>query len=644
MRDLGQAARSGKRRKVDENKQSKNAGDPGENIDDMDAVAAEERKQKYFADAPELTEAKTFTAMELSRPFLRAVTVMGFTAPSLVQQRAIPIALLGHDLCACATTGSGKTAAYMLPVLERLLFRPKQVQQTRVLVLSPTRELALQVQKMSKKLARFTDIQFGLAVGGINLRAQEAELRRRPDVVIATPGRLVDHIRNTMSFDLSAIEILILDEADRLLEVGFQDELEVIVDACPKDRQTMLFSATMTDEVEDLVSLSLHDPIRLFINKNSAVTSNLTQEFVRIRNTREDQREAIVLALCSRTFTSKCLVFVQAKLTAHRLRIIFGLAGLKAGELHGKLTQAQRIQSLDQFSNDELDFLICTDVAGRGLDIPGTEVVMNMHMPNTTKQYIHRVGRTARAGASGRSCTLVGERGRKLLRDIVKAGRGAFKNRVLPQAVIDRSAAKIKRMEPSIKEIMKQEAEETQLEYAEMEVQKMENMLTHKQEIMSRPARTWIKSAHDKKQDAAESKLVHKGEQYDLPSAKVRLKGEKLAKKEAPLPLSKIDPAGAASVRAAKRAKKPKKMTVHLPEHDEGGKGKKRKKGGSGVNFKDELTPGRPKKKTGDEPPKNRKQQKKKGPKGPKVEPKDKSMIKKAPNKKFKSAKKYKRR
>ena len=204
----------------------------------------------------------------------------------------------------------------------------------------------------------------------------------------------------------------------------------------------------MTDEVEDLTSLALHEPVRLFINKNSAVTSNLTQEFVRIRSTREIHREGIVLSLCSRTFTEKCIIFVQAKTTAHRMRIIFGLAGLNAGELHGKLNQAQRLQALDQFSAGEVDFLICTDLAGRGLDIPGVEVVINMHMPNTIKQYIHRVGRTARAGAQGRSVTLVGERGRKNLRDIVKSGRGTFKNRVVPQPVIDKSASKIMRTAP----------------------------------------------------------------------------------------------------------------------------------------------------------------------------------------------------
>lgn len=174
-------------------------GDDSEDDEDPEAAtnAAEARKRAFFSDGLEGEAIDSFTAMNLSRPLLRAVTELGFTAPSLVQQRAIPVALLARDLCACATTGSGKTAAFTLPVLERLLFRPKQIAQTRVLVLSPTRELAVQVCAMSKKLAQFTDIQFGLAVGGMNLRVQESELRRCPDVVIATPGRLVDHITNT---------------------------------------------------------------------------------------------------------------------------------------------------------------------------------------------------------------------------------------------------------------------------------------------------------------------------------------------------------------------------------------------------------------------------------------------------------------
>jgi ATP-dependent RNA helicase DDX27 len=175
--------------------------------------------------------------------------------------------------------------------------------------------------------------------------------------------------------------------------------------------------------------------VRLFVNVNTQVTSNLTQEFVRIRKSRESAREAIVLALCSRVYTSRCMVFVRSKVQAHRLRIIFGLAGLKVAELHGALTQTQRLSSLALFTRSEVDFLITTDLAGRGIDIPGVTCVINMSMPHTLKQYIHRVGRTARAGTEGRSVTLVGEMERKILRQIVKAGEGMLKSRVVAPKV-----------------------------------------------------------------------------------------------------------------------------------------------------------------------------------------------------------------
>ena len=620
-------------------------------IDEDEAAAAEARKAEFFTDANAAgaKEIKSFQQMELSRPILRAVTALGFSAPSLVQQRAIPIALLGRDLCACATTGSGKTAAFMLPVMERLLFRSKKVAATRVLVLSPTRELAVQVCDMARNLAQFTDITFGLSVGGMNLRVQEAQLRERPDVVVATPGRLVDHINNSHGFDLSTIEILILDEADRLLEVGFKDELEMIISACPRERQTMLFSATMTDEVDDLTTMSLHEPVRLFVNKNSATTSNLTQEFVRIRGARERHREAIVLSMCCRTYKEKCLIFAQAKVTAHRVRILLGLAGLKVGELHGALTQAQRLNSLEQFTKGEIDFLVCTDLAGRGLDIPGTATVINMCMPNTLKQYIHRVGRTARAGLAGRSVTLVGERERRLLREIVK-GEGTFKNRVVPQDTIDRYNTKIQKMEPTIKTVLEEEKVESELEYTEMELRKAQNMVKHRDEIVARAPRTWIMSADDKKEAKVASRDVHEGNTKGLPSKRkgaVQVKENMKGKRTHAFV---EDPAAAAIVRAVKRGKKLKRMSVFDVDKSDKerkdyklanpGKKPKKKKKAASVGFGVEAGRGH-----GDQAP-NRgiNSGAHKGGNKVKVQPKDKSQIPKQGVKKFKSKQKYKRR
>lgn len=223
----------------------------GADDDDDDAIdeAKEARKRAYFAATPDVGPTDSFTLLNLSRPILKAITQLGFGAPTPIQSKTIPIALMGRDICASAVTGSGKTAAFMIPVLERLLYRPAAAAACRVLVLAPTRELAVQCHSVASKLARFTDIRLALLVGGLSNKQQEAELRLRPDVLIATPGRLIDHLRNAQSFDLLSVEILIMDEADRMLEDGFKEELNEIVRHCPKGRQTMLFSASMTDDV-----------------------------------------------------------------------------------------------------------------------------------------------------------------------------------------------------------------------------------------------------------------------------------------------------------------------------------------------------------------------------------------------------------
>jgi len=480
----------------DTDSNSKSDDDMGSGDEESDA----KDEDTFFQAAPKQVAHKSFAHMNLSRPLLKAVNELNYENPTKVQAAAIPVALLGKDLCACATTGSGKTAAFMLPILERLLFKPKQTPASRVLVLVPTRELAIQVHSVSEALAKHSSVDICLAAGGLDLRAQEAALRKSPDVIIATPGRLIDHLRNTPSFDLQMIEVLILDEADRMLEEHFKDQLDEIIRLCPKGRQTMLFSATMTDEVQELVSLSLNHPVKLFVDQNTDVASKLHQEFVRIRQSKEDDRLAIVTALCCRSFRDHTLVFVQTKHLAHKLRIVLGLQGLKATELHGNLTQLQRLEALEKYKDAEVDILVATDLAARGLDIAGVKTVISFNMPTTIKSYIHRVGRTARAGRAGRSITLVGEKERKMLKDVVKNAHVPVKNRIIPQDVIEKYKKKLEELEADIKDILKQEQEEKELRITEMEMRKAENMVIHRDEIMSRPARTFIKTTTEKKQ------------------------------------------------------------------------------------------------------------------------------------------------
>ena len=225
---------------------------------------------------------------------MKALNDATFVKPTEVQSAVIPIALLGKDICACAITGSGKTLAFMVPTLERLLYKPKYPQVTRVLVLTPTRELAAQICKVTRDLALYTNIQICLCAGGFDIKAQEAALRLGPDICIATPGRLIDHLHNTPSFNLDTVEILILDEADRMLDEYFAEQLKEIMRLCSKTRQTMLFSATMTDKVDDLVRVSLNKPVKLFINDNTEITPHLKQEFVRVRDYSDLNKQAIV--------------------------------------------------------------------------------------------------------------------------------------------------------------------------------------------------------------------------------------------------------------------------------------------------------------------------------------------------------------
>lgn len=324
------------------------AGSEEEDDEEEDAVEAK-KAAAFFAPEESVSSKKkkgakstgSFQSMSLSRPIQKGLAAIGFTEPTPIQSKTIPIAMQGKDVVGGAETGSGKTAAFLIPILERLLYRPKKVPTTRVAIFMPTRELAVQCFNVATKLASFTDISFALLAGGFSSREQEAMLKTRPDVVIATPGRFIDHMHNTAAFQVEHLEILVLDEADRMLEEGFESQLNEILTTIPKSRQTMLFSATMTSTVDKLIRIGMDKPVRLMVDAKKHTVAGLTQEFIRLRQGKEDKRLAYLMYICEKIYTERVIIFFRQKKEAHRVRVVFALCGLKASELHGNMSQEQ---------------------------------------------------------------------------------------------------------------------------------------------------------------------------------------------------------------------------------------------------------------------------------------------------------------
>ncbi|KAI4242354.1 MAG: hypothetical protein L6R40_004083 [Gallowayella cf. fulva] len=488
-----------------------------------DDLEEQRRREAFFAPEEKVKKSaaigfasNTFQNMSLSRPILKGLASVGFSTPTPIQSKTIPMALLGKDVVGGAVTGSGKTAAFIVPILERLLYRPKKVPTSRVAILMPTRELAVQCFNVSQKLASFTDITFSLLVGGFSLREQEITLRSRPDILIATPGRFIDHMRNSPSFTTDTLEILVLDEADRMLEDGFADELNEILTTIPKSRQTMLFSATMTSRVDTLIRLGLNRPVRLLINSTNQTVTTLTQEFVRLRPGREDKRLGYLLHLCKEVFTTRTIIFFRQKKEAHRTRVLFALCGISAAELHGNMSQDQRLSALSSFRTGQVTHLLATDVASRGLDIKGVETVFNYTAPQNLNIYLHRVGRTARAGAPGRSCTLAAEPDRKVVKSAVKAAKaqGAkVVSRTVDSAIADDWQQRADNLTSELDAILQEEKELKHMGEAERDVRKAENVMEFEDEIKARPKRTWFESEKEKKEARAKGAVELNGVQ-----------------------------------------------------------------------------------------------------------------------------------
>jgi superfamily II DNA/RNA helicase len=348
------------------------------------------------------TTALSFKDLNLSQPILSALTRCGYTEPTPIQQRAIPVAMLGKDIIATAQTGTGKTAAFVLPALERLLATPKRGK-PRVLVLTPTRELANQVNEAA---GNYGDRRFKIVsiLGGMSFGGQLRDLKRPVDILVATPGRLLDHMERG-SVDLSCIEMLILDEADRMLDMGFIDDVETIVKATPKNRQTLLFTATLGHRLVKLAGNILRTPERIEVAGKKVTLESIEQRIYLVDD--ESHKNRVLQHLINNEDMSKLIIFSATKRNADKLARQLYTLGHAAGALHGDMKQHKRNQTIKQFHGGDLRLLVATDVAARGIDVRDVSHVINYDLPKFAEDYVHRIGRTGRAGKSGIAISLI---------------------------------------------------------------------------------------------------------------------------------------------------------------------------------------------------------------------------------------------
>ena len=356
-----------------------------------------------------------FTQLNLNPALVRAIKELGFVRPTPIQTEAIPPALQGRDVIACAQTGSGKTAAFLLPIIHRLTSRPRRT--IKALVLAPTRELAAQILKDFNALSVHTPVSGAAVYGGVGMGPQEHAFRSGVDVIIATPGRLIDHMRSAYA-RLNQIEHLVLDEADRMLDMGFLPEIRRIIARLPTKRQTLFFSATMPAPIVALAGEMVHDPVSIQLQPRAAPAGGITHAVYPVP---QELKSALIVDLLQRRTMTQALIFTRTKHRANRLADYLVRAGIRAERIHGNRSQSQRTAALAGFKSGAFPVLVATDIAARGIDVNELGHVVNFDVPQASDDYIHRVGRTGRADATGEAFTLVSPQEENDLRAIERA-------------------------------------------------------------------------------------------------------------------------------------------------------------------------------------------------------------------------------
>jgi len=397
-----------------------------------------------------------FTAFKLHPDLLRGIKELGFSRPTPIQVDAIPPAVAGRDVLACAMTGSGKTVAFLLPILQRLIARPRGT--TRALILTPTRELAAQILQELEDVALHTPITGAAIFGGVSMGPQEHAFRTGVDVLVATPGRLLDHLRHSYA-KLDRIEHLVLDEADRMLDMGFLPDIRRVLKHLPAKRQTLFFSATMPAEIVALTREMLHNPATINLERKAAPAVGITQAVYPVP---QELKSTLLLTLLQRDIMREALVFTRTKHRANRVWEFLTKRGVNAARIHGNRSQAQRTDALDGFKTGRYRVLVATDIAARGIDVEALGHVVNFDVPAQSEDYIHRVGRTARAELTGEAFTFAAPEEADDLRAIERAIGKALPRITLPD--FDYSAKPTAKLEVPIAEriakIRAQRAEE----------------------------------------------------------------------------------------------------------------------------------------------------------------------------------------
>ena len=499
-----------------------------------------EDENPYFKDKFEnalFAKGMSFTNFNLSKLIIKALSEMEYYTPTKVQEKVIPIALNGHDIFVNSETGSGKTACFLLPIVQRIIFsrnskenkknkNENNIIQNQALIIVPTRELALQCNEMLTQFLKYIDLNFVFLCGGLSVENQLKQMKNKiPDIIITTPGRLLDLIYNNKNLSLEHVNILVLDEADKLLELGFKDAIFEILELIKKNknRQTLLFSATLNPKLLDLGEHALNNPIKIKIAQ-SAILTNLSQSIIRIKFANLEQnnyekRMAYLLSIIKQKKLNRTIIFFNTKQDCHKCILYFSKFGLDSCvELHGDKSQTERIKSLEDFQKGNVKFLIATDIAGRGIDIEKVKCVINFQMPLIGERYIHRVGRTARKGYVGEAITICDDKERLLIKKIFKKEKVDIK--VKPIKInndeIKDLYKKIIKIKDEIDNKIIDEKAEKQFELAEKDIEKTMNIKLHQNEIQNRPKKIWYETTKEKRKKAKKLKKEFEKKKKDL--------------------------------------------------------------------------------------------------------------------------------